>query len=99
MQIGKTIFFKFRYTLAGAGVGTGPTFTLPAEASATQGIIGTALYNDTGTNSYVGTIVDLSTTIATFKYGSTTQGSLTSSSPHTWAATDVLSASGFYEVA
>jgi hypothetical protein len=109
IQIGKTVHFRFRYVLAGAGVGTGPTFTLPVTPHAdyvdNDIITGSVELVDTGTARFIGGILINQTNdtadlvvynAATAKLG---VSSITATVPHTWANTDVVSATGTYEAA
>lgn len=111
IQIGKTVFFQFIYTLGGAGMGTAPTFTLPVTASsslttgaATGANLGTVILQDTGSEQYGGRLFLVSTTICgmeSWNAAATTVASqaITSSVPFTWASTDVVNTQGFYEAA
>lgn len=108
MQIGKTIFWKLSYTLAGAGVSGAIAFTLPATANSnndTRTIIGQGNANVTS-----GAFTPV---VATFN-GNFTQGLIlalnaastylqavntSSSVPITWASGSQLAMEGFYEAA
>lgn len=108
-QIGKTVFFRFKYTLAGAGVGGSVTFTLPVTADsdyvATDMIESTCGFRD-ATDSTVrnGAIELSSTTVAILKVFKTdgtysNSANLSSTVPFTWASTDTITAYGSYEAA
>ena len=106
VQIGKAVWFRFSYTLAGAGVTGGVTFTLPvtAASSTADQTLGTAHFVDTGTASYIGLVRQATTTTANMvvinaagTYAGTS--ALTSTIPHTWANTDILQCAGMYEAA
>lgn len=103
LQIGKTVWFRFRYVFAGAGLSGNPNFSLPVAVAAGMGsedIIGSAILGDFGNNVYLGTAVV--TTNAVLVRGISTSGSilnLTSSVPFTWGNQDSLSVFGFYEAA
>lgn len=104
--IGKTVFFRWKYTLAGAGVGGSVTFSTPTTItsgmSATSEFIpGTVSYIDTGTSAREGVMRWASSTTVSLAAdnGTTVLVVLSSTVPHTWANTDVIAASGFYESA
>lgn len=106
IQTGKKVNFRFVYTLAGAGMGTSPTFTLPVTAVSHSdvSIIGRAILQDTGTRQYFGDVCLTSTTIAGFYRNITDTtdlytAAISSTAPHTWAATDIITATGCYEAA
>jgi hypothetical protein len=109
VQVGKTVFFRWKYTLAGAGVAGSVTFTTPTSISsgmvATNEIIcADAYYTDTGTANYFGKVSWSSSTallllVQNSGTASLSATTLASTTPHTWANTDVISASGFYEAA
>lgn len=109
MQVGKTVFVRWMYTLAGAGVGTNPTVSLPVTPASGQDSTGMALngnasFVDTGTAYYPGSIVIASSTFSfqIFNAGGTwtTQTSVpTSTQPFTFGNTDVLTANFCYEAA
>lgn len=107
-QVGKTVYYIWKYTLAGAGVAGAVTFTLPVTAHAdevtatiggnSQGVV---RLDDTGTNSVYGTVDFTSTTVArvlVWTAGSTyLQNTVLSSTvPHTWASTDIIYVKGSY---
>lgn len=106
-KVGKTVDFRFKYTLAGAGVAGAVSFTLPINASSTyaadstEPIDGSVILLDTGTAFYVGqmylssaTTVIIRVVNASATYA--TLSGLSSTVPHTWASTDVISVSGTY---
>ncbi len=106
-QTGKTVNFRFEYTLAGAGVAGTVDMTLPVTATIGTGnelLNGSVLLTDTGTAQYAGLALFLNTTTiriqvlnasATYVTGT----NLTSLIPHTWANTDIIYVSGSYEAA
>jgi hypothetical protein len=106
-QIGKTVKFRFEFTLgAGSAVGTSPTFSLPVIAASMSAydIVGRSTLNDTGTRQYLGFVNLPNTTTA----GITAEAAdssyvyafgITATAPHTWATTDVITAVGQYEAA
>lgn len=106
IQIGKTVHFRLAYTLGGAGVAGSVGFDLP-ETSVTylgSAVIGHARFQDTGTTAYYGRVQYTSTTTATvaaeLASGTYTAATAISSTiPHTWASTDILSVTGTYEAA
>lgn len=104
IQIGKTVHYRLAYTLAGAGVAGSVTFSLPVTSIAYVGsaIIGRIRFQDTGTGNTYGVVQYSSTTTglmvvetanATYLTGSV----LSSTVPHTWASTDIISVTGTYE--
>jgi len=108
-RVGKTITFRIKYTLAGAGVSGGITFTTPvamnadytAAADAIDGIVGFA---DTGSSFSPGVMRwASSTTIQVYAQGagSTYVGTTSTSStvPFTWGNTDTISIAGTFEAA
>lgn len=106
--VGKTIHFRFKYTLGGAGVAGLVGFTLPV-AMATgygsddgQSIESRVLFRDTGSSVHFGaaamgssTRLDLFALNASGTYLTTT--ATTSTIPFTWANTDIIDVSGTYE--
>lgn len=110
IQIGKTVHFRFKYVLGGAGVTGQPTITLPTAVASGYGtddgdtINATVLYRDTGSAIYPGlasfasaTAIKLFVINAAGTYGSFS--SISSTVPFTWASTDVIVISGTYEAA
>jgi len=108
-QEGKTIKFRLKYVLAGAGVAGAVTFTLPVTAATQYGTsnhqIGHGILDDGGATFYQGVCyLAASTTVATIRVlnASATYGTLTALSstiPFTWASTDVIQIQGEYEAA
>jgi hypothetical protein len=109
-QIGKTINFRWMYTLAGAGVSGAITFSLPVTAASdysTSGaldIIGNANITDNGVSAYVGRTMINSTTTGTIRpenAGSSFSVLQATSStvPFTWGSGDFIVSSGTYESA
>lgn len=105
-QIGKTIIFKFRYVLGNAGVGNNPNFTTPTNIAYTgseDSITQSVKYVIGGATTY-GHIRPTGANVLTL-YVQTASGSyvglsvISSTVPATWAANDILSCSGVYEVA
>lgn len=107
IQVGQTVHFRLKYTLAGAGVAGAVSFTLPITAvvgDINTYINGGAHLVDTGTAGYLGFIILSNATTAAIQAVTTggTYGSganLSSTVPHTWASTDVIFISGSYEAA
>lgn len=109
-QIGKTVHFRFKYVLAGAGVSGLIGLTLPTAVASGYGtddgeiIENTVHFRDTGTALYKGgatfgsaTRIDLSALdsgAARLAFAATS-----ATVPHTWAATDVIIVAGTYEAA
>ncbi len=105
-QIGKTIHYRLKYALAGAGVAGAVTFTPPVTMNANYStspaeVLGIAALGDTGTAQYMGWVLWASaTTLAIRAESSATNGvavSISSTVPHTWASTDIIMCAGTYE--
>ena len=106
-QIGKTVMFRFRYVLAGAGVAGLIGISLPvvANASAADVIHASAQFTDTsaGGRNYGITLfgttsrIDLYVNNAAGTYNTLSASS--STVPFTWATTDVIDITGMYEAA
>lgn len=109
VQVGKTVFVRFKYTLAGAGVGTGPGISLPVTANSDytgtetgETYLGTVSLIDTGISFYVGAVMQLSTTTVRFRYMNSnplSMGAITSTLPFTWGANDYIQCHFCYEAA
>lgn len=106
IKIGKIVHFRFKYTLAGAGVAEGVSVSLPVEPAVTVGgyigicemfnydgyrYIGRAFQNDTVS----------SVNIHAFRSDATYLSAvdLSSTIPFTWAADDYIEIRGTYEAA
>lgn len=112
IQIGKTVFFRFTFVLGSTStIGSSPTFSLPVTAITgyTTGAstpIGIVHYEHTGVTNAEGAIYISSTTTASFgvwgaasTYVTGGAGGLSSSVPFTWAVSDQILTTGFYEAA
>lgn len=111
MRIGKTVHYRFKYTMAGANISGTATFTLPVAAfsaasdSASKTPVGTAIYYDTNGGWVPGVVyLSSSTTVAvltTHNVASTypTLASVSGTVPFTWASGDAINVSGTYEAA
>ena len=105
-KIGKTVHFKFKYTLAGAGVSGNGSFTLPLTAASTMASspIGIVSFDNSGVTSYLGYIVP-KTTADAYIYVGKSDGTypqitaLSATVGHTWKSGDSIQATGSYEVA
>lgn len=111
-QIGKTVHFRFMYTLAGAGVGSSPSFTLPVAAASDYkpaSLDGPmaffASYNDSGGN-LVSPLTTFISSASVVRFlapttGGTYEGvaNVTSTVPITWASGDYIFCCGTYEAA
>ncbi len=109
IQVGKTVHFRFRYVLGGAGVGTTPTITLPVAASSDYDTSG----SDTSTMQVTGQLNDVtggrwipvlgftsSTVVAVFYINSSpTWATVSATTPFTWASGDIIEIYGTYEAA
>lgn len=107
IQIGKTVHFKFKFTLGStSAVGTSPTFTPPVTAAAAESERGQfiATYQDTGASLIYG-YGFLATTGTVGMYAFNSAGTYVSGSgvtatvPITFATTDVIMVAGTYEAA
>ena len=102
--VGGTVVYRFRFTLGGtSAVGSGPRFSLPVAPADYAGStpLGTVVLTDTGTTNrwgYVQIATGSSVDIIGFSTTGTSVG-VTATSPHTWAATDVIAVTGSYEAA
>jgi len=105
-RIGRVIFYRFQFTYgsSGSAVGTNPQFSLPVAAAAGNGdtdVFGDCNYKDTGTANYRGQAWFVSATTARIVYfpAGGAAANVTATAPHTWASTDVIYVTGFYEAA
>lgn len=106
-QIGKTVFFKAKYTLAGAGVSGSVTFNLPVTASANNDartIFGSGYANVSAGAFYLLQVSSNSSTsgiLLALNVGSTyiQATALSASIPITWASGSILAFQGSYEAA
>lgn len=103
-QLGKTVDYTFRFTLGStSAMGTNPQFTLPVAPRAGSIVLplGDVIFTDTGTTNrrgYIQLNTGSTVDIIAFSTTGTSQG-VSATSPHTWAATDVLAVSGRFEAA
>lgn len=106
-MIGRTVHFRFKYTLGGTGVGSAPEFTVPVTMASTytidSKIDAVAHYFDVGSTLYTGSISVKSTTTLYFRCIHTdgaraTDQVLSSTNPFTFNTGDILEAVGSYEV-
>jgi hypothetical protein len=105
-QVGKTVHFRFRYALAGTGVGTEVTITLPVAPVAdlvASAPLGTTMYVDASAGAiYQGMAYWDGTTMTIRRYITSTSGQLSALSatqPFTWATGDSIHVEGTYEAA
>lgn len=104
-QIGKTVFYRLKYTLGGAGVSGSVTFTLPATSNASydpRTIIGAGFASTAPGSFYKVDVGWGSTTTAVLfasQVGTTyiSEAVFSSSTPVTWASGSLLSVQGSYE--
>jgi|SRR6185437_3224818 len=103
-QVGKTVDYTFRFTLGStSAVGSNPQFTLPvaSRAGSTLMVLGDVIFTDTGTTNRRGYAqLNAGSTLDIIAFSTTgTSVAVSATSPHTWAATDVLTVVGRYEAA
>lgn len=108
IQIGKTVFFKVKFTLGTtSAVGANPSLTFPITSinynTTTRMVLGELFIVDSGTP-YSGALVWLTTTTADLAVRNTagtyaTYAGVTSTVPFTWGTGDSFSALCFYEAA
>jgi hypothetical protein len=109
VQIGKIVYFEIKYTLAGANISGAVTFTTPTNihgdhTNAGEPIPGVLSMVDTGSTNYLGVMLWASaTTIQLYSQNSGVAylafANLSSTVPFTWANTDIIALSGYYEAA
>jgi hypothetical protein len=107
-RVGRTIFWRAYLTLGTGGALTGSvTMTLPVTGSAGMatnlGAPGMAVYDDFTANMIIGAYEYTTTTIRYLALGTATtyldRQFLSGTVPFTWAVSDKIRASGFYEAA
>lgn len=101
MRMGRTIFFRYKFTLGTtSAIGAGAAVGLPVASAAIEQTV-PALFHDTGTRAWPGVArVDaVSTTTAFLAQTSGGDGSVTSTTPFTWTTGDFIVVSGSYEAA
>lgn len=103
-QIGKTVHFRIKYTLAAnSAVGTTPYFALPVTAIDANQIFANTLMLDASVGYYYGRI-DISSsnavpTVMTSNGAYVTPVGLTATVPFTWTTNDYIVITGTYEAA
>jgi len=110
-QVGKTVFYKLKYTLAGAGVSGRITFSTPvtmATMTAGEMLSGIATFYDTsapdekiGITEYVSTTtIRLTASTADTSYTGLSLATGSSATvPFTWATGDIIVVNGMFEAA
>ncbi len=111
IQVGKTVFFKLKYTLAGAGVAGSVRFTFPVAANSDEfpssgyNQIGQGAILDSGTANFNAQVNLDSTTTSAIILATQASGAnvvpvlLSSTVPMTWANSDFIFVRGSYEAA
>lgn len=106
IQLGKTVHFRFKYTLAGAGVAGGVTISLPVAPAATVGgYMGQSELHDYNGSIYLGgiyqTVAANGVNVNAFRADGTylLANELSKTIPFTWAADDYIEIRGTYEAA
>jgi hypothetical protein len=104
--VGKTCNYEYSLTLGSTtSIGSVPFITLPATPKTIGGVVGMAIFNDTGSSQLLGWVINLSGANAypaSVGVGGTyalNGGYLTSSAPFTWTTNDSIIFRGSYEVA
>lgn len=109
-QIGKTVHFRLKYTLAGAGVAGEIDFTVPANlhgdysVAVEEPIISAVTLVDTGTGRFKGECEFSAADKLRIRYLNAAStgllpAALSSTVPFTWANTDIIFVAGTYETA
>lgn len=102
-QIGKTVFFRFKFTYgSGSAVGAAPTITFPVAplSGGLRDIVGQGMYDDDNGSDYAGPIRGGATTMTPyFADSNSVLAALSSTLPFTWDTNDGLSMFGQYEAA
>lgn len=105
-RIGRTIHYRFRYTLAGAGMSTVPSFTLPvaphAEYVVGDAAMGKGALIDTGTIRYGAAATLTNTSTVTITYDGAPSdpvifSPISATAPFTWGTGDAVMITGTYE--
>jgi hypothetical protein len=106
-QVGKTILYRIKYTLGGAGVSGSISFSLPvnltADYVANDSLVGDVTYLDTGNARYTGVVAAGSTASTLSIRAINASGTysavadLSATVPFTWGNTDVILVAGSYE--
>lgn len=110
MQLGKLLIVRVRWTLGTTStVGTTLSFALPSGMTAVtetdQFQMNVGMLRDTGTTEYLGTfrVTSGATAITAYALGAggtyTSVNAVSSTVPHTWANTDVVSFVGLFQIA
>lgn len=109
VQIGKTVYFRIKYTLAGAGVSGGVIFSAPVALNADYALetplAGSGSFIDTGTQLYPAILMANSASAILMRplnaAGTNATGAANTSStnPFTFGSTDVIWAAGSFEAA
>lgn len=110
IQIGKTVHFRLKYTLAGAGVSGAGIFSLPTTLHADYTTIsgsfnaGVFIYDTSPGNVYYGYLsIESSTTVRIFIINTATTNAaaanISATGPMTWASGDIIQVAGTYEAA
>lgn len=110
VQIGKTVYFYWLVTLGGSGISVGDVrVSLPVTSTSNHvGLMspfGVATLADTGSANYSANCLFASISTFAVRYWNTGVANvirsqpLSATVPFTWAATDQMAVSGFYEVA
>lgn len=110
-QIGKTVHWRFKYTMAGANVSGLVNITAPVTMSSDYGAgssnaepLGVAIFLDVGSALYQGVVLPTSDGKLNIRVSGSAgtyanPGDISATVPFTWGNTDILSAAGTYEAA
>ena len=105
IQIGKTVFLRFKYTLAGAGVSGAPRFTLPVSASSNYaagdyGLVAGLLFDATGNAFFpIANFASAGAMDIAHVNANSNVSAISSTAPFTWATGDHILVSVVYEAA
>lgn len=100
-QVGKTIDFKFQFTLGASSSVAGCTVTLPVTATAdTSGqVFNASGYDSSAVATYTLAGIATSTTVVTLRVPGSPVVAIGATVPFTWATGDIITISGRYEAA
>ncbi len=107
-QIGKTVFYRFKYTLAGANISGNLSFAPPVTTSSNYSLdsnLGMSSLIDSATQHFQGTVQWASASSFVMRATTVSGANVIASAnvnatvPFTWGAADYIAVQGFYEAA